>query len=101
MLDVLQVLLPEVDDRDAFGEVVAEQRASRLGEQDLAAVARRADARRADDVEPEIALFADRRLARVQAHPHAHLLPSRPLVGRERALGGDRPGDGVPARGKE
>ena len=96
MLDVLQVLLPEVDDRDAFREVVAEQRASRLGEQDLAAVARRADARRADDVEPEIPLFADRRLARVQAHPHAHLLPSRPLVGRERALGGDRPGDGVP-----
>ena len=46
--------------------------ARRLGEQDLAAVARRADPGCADDVEPEVALVADRRLAGVQAHPHPH-----------------------------
>ena len=96
MLDVLQVLLPEVDDRDSVGELVAEQRARRLRKQDLAAVAGRADARGADDVEPEVALVADRRLAGVQAHPDADLAALRPLVCRERALGRHRPGDCVP-----
>ena len=93
MLDVFQVLLPEVDDRDALRQVVPEQRARRLREQDLAAVARRADARRADDVEAEVALVADGRLAGVQAHPHPHLGALGPVVCAESALGRNRAGD--------
>jgi hypothetical protein len=41
-------------------------------------VARRADPRRPDDVEPDVALVADRRLAGVQAH--AHLTWRRPAT---------------------
>ena len=37
VLDVLQVLGAEVDDGGAVGNLVAEERAGRLGEQDLAA----------------------------------------------------------------
>ena len=59
-------------------------------------MARRADPRRADDVEPEVALVADRRLAGVQPHPHPHRRAVGPRVGLERALGGDRGADGVP-----
>ena len=72
VLDVLQLGLAEIVDADALGQVVADERAGRLREEDLAAVASRADPRRADDVQPEVALVADRRLAGVQAHPHAH-----------------------------
>ena len=83
VLDVLQVRLAEVVDADAFGQLVAEQRARRLRDEDLAAVAGRADPRRAHDVEPDVALVADRRLAGVQAHPHADVL--RPAATRRRA----------------
>ena len=96
VLHVLQVLLPEVDDRHALRQVVPEQRARRLREQDLAAVARRADARRADDVEAEVALVADGRLAGVQAHPHPHLGPLRPGVRTESPLSRNRAGDRLP-----
>ena len=82
VLDVLQVRLAEVVDADALGQLVPEQRARRLRDEDLAAVARRADARRAHDVEPDVALVADRRLAGVQPHPHAHVLALRPLSSR-------------------
>ena len=53
-------------------------------------MAGRADARRADDVDPEVAVLADLRLAGVQSHPHADLRAARPLVRAERALGFDR-----------
>ncbi len=93
VLHVLEVLLPEVDDRHALRQVVPEQRARRLREQDLAAVARRADARRANDVEAEVALVADGRLAGVQAHAHPHLGPLRPGVRAESPLSRNRAGD--------
>ena len=96
MLDVLQVLLAEVDHRDALRQVVSDQSPSRLREQDLAAVAGRADTRGPHDVEPEVALLADRRLARVEAHPHLDLGSVRPLVLGERPLCRDRARDAVP-----
>jgi hypothetical protein len=49
-------------------------------------VPRSRDPGRAHDVEPEVALFADVRLARVQADAHEQLAPVRPLVVTQRAL---------------
>src|SRR5205823_389307 len=82
-------------DGDSVRELVAEECARRFREEDLAAVAGRRDARRADHVEPEVALFADVRLASVQSHPYAHLAPVRPLVLVQGALRVDRSGDCV------
>ena len=47
---------------------------------------------RADDVEPQVALLAERRLARVQAHPHADrgVLGPRVLCVRALRLDGRR-----------
>ena len=86
VLDVLEVLPPEVADVHAFGNVVAEQGPRRLGDEDLAAVPGRADPRRADDVQADVALLADGRLAGVQAHPHAHVDAAGPIVGGEGSL---------------
>src|SRR5205823_14911162 len=77
---------PEVDDRHSFRELVAEQGAGRLREQDLAPVPGGADPRRADDVEPEVALLTHGRLSCVEAHAHAHLGPVGPGMGGEGAL---------------
>ena len=63
-------------------------------------MAGRRDAGRAHDVQPEIALLADVRLAGVEPHAHAHRAPVRPLVVAEGALGVDRGRDCV-ARPRE
>ena len=60
----------------------------------------RADARGPNDVESDIALLADDRLARVQAHADAHLGFLRPGVASERALPRDRRADPI-ARTRE
>ena len=102
VLDVLQVRLAEVVDADALRELVAEQRARRLGEQNLAAVPGGADPRRAHDVQPDVALVADGRLAGVQPHPHADLRVLGPRVVAQRALGRDgRLDGGAGARERE
>jgi hypothetical protein len=95
VLDVLQVLAAEVDDLGARRRVVPEQRARRLRHQDLAAMTGGADPRGAHDVQPEVTLLADRRLAGVQAHPHAHDRVLGPPMLGERLLRGDGRGDGV------
>ena len=95
VLDVLQVLLAEIVHRHALRELVAEQCPRRLRDENLAAVARGGDARRADDVDPEVPLVADVRLARVQPHAHAKLLPLGPLVQAQRPLRLHGPGGGV------
>jgi hypothetical protein len=100
VLDVLEMLLPEVVDGDTVRELVAEQRARGLREQDLAAVPGRGDARRADHVEAEVTLLADVWLAGVHAHTHEQLPSARPLVVAQRALRVDRGGHGV-ARTRE
>jgi hypothetical protein len=64
--------------------------------EDLAADAGRRDPRGPHDVEPEVPLVADVRLARVETHPDAHLAGLGPRVAAQGALRGDRAGDRVP-----
>ena len=66
----------------------------------MAAAARRAEPRRADDVEAEVALAAHGRLAGVQAHPHPDVDPVGPVVLGVGALRLDRCRDGVAGTGK-
>ena len=87
--------LAEVEHRHAVRQDVPEQRARRLRDQDLAAGARRGDARGADDVDPEVALVADVRLTGVEPHADTHLAPVRPGVLAQRALRRDRRRDRV------
>ena len=47
------------------------------------------------DVDPEVALAAERRLARVQTHPHADHVPVRPVLDRVQPLRLDGRRDGV------
>ena len=82
---VLQAVLAEVADRS----VCLEKAARRLGDDDLAAVRRGCDPRRAVDVHADVALLGHERLAGVDAHPD----PDRP--GPERRLRLGRGGDGV------
>ena len=62
---VLEPVLPEVAQRDAFGKLVVDELPRSLGEQCLAAVRRRADARGARHVEADVARGGERGLARV------------------------------------
>ena len=87
-------------DRDAVGERRADERARRLGEENAPAAAGGREPCRTDDVDAEVALRADRRLAGVQAHPHADALAARPLVLLVRALSVDRGDHGVPRPGE-
>ena len=88
----LSLLLAEI----AQGEdgvvvlLVLEQRAGRLGEQDLAAVAGVADACGAVDGDAVVLVGCDRSLARVDSHPDTGLLAVRPRVGGEGALAARR-----------
>jgi hypothetical protein len=54
-----------------------------------------ADPRRPDDIEPEVALVADRGLACVQPHSHLQFDTAGPAVRRQRALRRDGRRDGV------
>ncbi len=86
LLDALQVALAPRVDRDAVGESRPEERARGLREQHVPALRRRADASGADDVEADVALLREVRLARVQADPNADGAVVRPLVRGVRAL---------------
>jgi hypothetical protein len=100
VLNVFELLAPEIAHADAVRKVVAEQCPRRLGHKNLAAVAGRADPRCTNDVQPEVALVTDRRLTSMEAHPHADVRVVRPLVRRERALRGDGGRDGVARPGE-
>ena len=100
VLDVLQLCLAEIDDARSLRQVVSEQGPRRLREQDLAAVSRGADPGRADDVETEVTLVADRGLSGVQAHPHLHRHSLGPRVRRQLALGADRRPHRIPCSGE-
>ena len=62
------------------GSERADERARRVREQHVAAVPRGAEPGGADDVEAEVPLAADRRLAGVQPHPHEDGAAVRPVV---------------------
>ena len=100
LVDPAQVPLADREHGYAVGQARAEERARRLREEDLPAAADGADAGRAHDVEPDVALLVDRRLAGVQAHPHAHVRLAGPGLRRVRALSLDRGGHRV-ARARE
>ena len=72
VLDVLQLRLAEVVGRllPPAGRSLRER--GGLGEEDLAAMARRADPGGADDVEPEVAPRRRPWATGVQSHPHLH-----------------------------
>ena len=86
---VLEPVLTEVLELHSFDAEVLDDPRSRVREEDLAAVAGRADPSRSMDADTHVALVVDVRLRGVQAHPHAY----RSV--RQRALGVDRRRDGV------
>ena len=94
-VDVLQPHLSELDLLDAVGEIAGDERRRRRGEEHLTSVPGAADPGRAMDVDPDVALLADHRLARVQAHPDTYVGAVRPDVCRQRPLPGDGGGDRV------
>ena len=66
----------------SFSSAAGPQGLGRLGDENLPPVRRRADPGSPDDVEPEVALVADRGLACVQPHPHLQVDAVRPVVRR-------------------
>jgi len=68
----------------------------RLRDEDLAASAKRADARRPVDRQADVAVLRDRGLTRVDADSDAELLAVRPFVRHECALGSDGSQDRIP-----
>ena len=90
LVDTAEVALPEREDRDALRQPGAEERACRLRKEDLAASADGADARRTHDVEPDVSLLVNGRLACVQSHPDADVDLARPRRGRVGTLRVDR-----------
>ena len=85
-VEVLEPELAEVAFVHAGQLVVGEHRRRRLRGQDLAAVARGHDPRRAMDAHPVIAGLRDQGLAGVEPHPHQQLAIFGPDVSLQRPL---------------
>ncbi len=97
--EVLQPMLAEVGQADVGRQHAGDEVVGRARDEDLAAVADARDACRPVDVEPDVADPVARRLAGVDAHPHADRAVIRPGVPDQRALRGDGGRDrGVGAR---
>ena len=96
-VQVLEPMLADVVERDAdAGAQLGDDELARgAGDEHLAAVRGRADARGAMDVHADVVVGADLGLAGVQAHAHAQVHALGPGVGRQRTLRGHRRGDGV------
>src|SRR5205823_10403536 len=84
LVDAGEGVLAEI--REVAGRVERVPRP--LGEQDLPAAPSLADPRGALDVQPEVGVIPNGRLAAVQSHPDAELDARRPIVLRERLLRG-------------
>ena len=95
LAEVLQPMPAEAEQRDAGPEVGGDERANRVGDDDLAAVGRRGDPRRAMDVQPHQARRRFGRLAGVEAHAHVDLDARRPRLRGERTLCLDGRHDGL------
>jgi hypothetical protein len=87
--EVLQPSLAEVTERHPFGQRGLGEDPGRFAQEDLAAVPRRADPRRSVHLEAHVVVPGNRRLTRVQAHPHADLRALGPSVIGQAPLGGD------------
>jgi hypothetical protein len=91
-VEVFQALLAEVAQGDVkiLLLLVLEQRLRRLGDKDLAAMGRRADARRTMDGKTRVPAILSRNLAGVEAHPDLDLDTVGPGMGTKRELTLDR-----------
>jgi len=90
----------EIADAHAGREGWLDERAGRIGEEQLPAMAGGSDACRPVDVQPHIAVAAASSLARVQAHADPDGRSLRPLLLGQRALRGSGCGQGI-GRGGE
>jgi hypothetical protein len=95
LVEVLELMLVQVTERDIRQRIVAEQLPGRLGHERLSAMAGRTDARRAMDADADIALTQGGGLSRVDAHANAELSPGGPILLREATLSVYSSGDGV------
>src|SRR4029450_7974711 len=94
-IEVFDQVLPRVSERGSVWEVVLDEPARQVGDQDLPAMRCRTDPRSEVDGEPRQTLVGDGGLAGVDAHPNAHVRALRPRVGSQTTLGLDRRGDGI------
>ncbi len=102
-LDVLQASDPEGAERDSDRELVLDQVAGRPRDENLPSVPCSHDPRRSVNAEPDVAVAADRRLARIDPDPDPEGDTRRPVVAGERPLAFDRGLDGLvrPLEGDE
>jgi hypothetical protein len=99
-VEVLQAMLPEVQELDTGRKLFLHEFTCRAREEDLTAVAGRADTGRPMNAETDVALPTDGRLGSVDAHADPYLLSVGPGVARERALRGEGSGDCVLCAGE-
>ena len=85
---VLQPVGSEVAQRLAVGQVLFDEGAGGLRDDDLAAMSGRGHTRGVVDVEADVLVAHERRLARVQAHAHTKRHALRPLMLRKPGLRG-------------
>jgi hypothetical protein len=84
--EIFQPVLAEIDDANVVRQVVLDELARCVRQQNLTAVRGGADARTAVDTHADVALAADQRLAGVQSHADAERGVLRPGLGGERPL---------------
>jgi hypothetical protein len=99
-IEILEPVLAGVPERDVLRQLVGDELVRGARDQHLPAVSGGADPRRAVDVQTDVVVVSDLRLARVDADAHADVDTLRPVLGRERPLRAHRGGDGV-ARPRE
>ena len=97
---VLELMLPEIDEGDLGRDIGGHEVAGGLRDEDLPAVAGRADACRTMDVDAHVAGRGLGGLAGVDAHADADVGAVRPLVARDAALSGDGAEECRPGRGE-
>jgi hypothetical protein len=87
--EILERVLPQVEQRNAGGQVVRDELPGGLRYDDLAPVRGRRDARRTMHIKADVTTSRHDGLARVQPHANAHDSIDRPRVRRQQALRGD------------
>ncbi len=98
---VLEAMLAQVLHLDAVGKALLHQRARRLREQDLPAVASAHDTRGVVDIQPHIALGGALRFAGMQPNAHSHYCGLGPGVSGKGALDVHRGAHRIGSAGKD
>jgi hypothetical protein len=92
-IQILQPARTEVPQRDIADKLARYQLTGRARDQDLPAVAGRADPRRPVNIQARVIATARFRRARVHPQPHPHVAPLRPATRRKGLLPGHRGGN--------